>query len=102
MHQTKKLLMGIESILSVASDLVQKVDRFKCVEEECQLLKEKPFLRQFTPSEQEIFSLAPDGYSITKIQEILSAEKTIKNQRRSIVQKLNVPSINEASHLYLF
>lgn len=35
MDQTEKLLTGIESILSVASDLVQEVDRLKRVEEEC-------------------------------------------------------------------
>ncbi|MCM3187017.1 hypothetical protein [Priestia megaterium] len=34
MDQTEKLLMGIEHILSVASDLVQEVDRLKRVEEE--------------------------------------------------------------------
>lgn len=45
MDQTKKLLMGIENILSVASDLVQEVDRLKRVEEECQMLKEKLFLK---------------------------------------------------------
>jgi hypothetical protein len=43
MDQTEKLLMGIEHILSVASDLVQEVDRLKRVEEECQMLKEKLF-----------------------------------------------------------
>ena len=35
--------MGIENILSLASDLVQEVDRLKRVEEECQILK-KNFL----------------------------------------------------------
>lgn len=58
MDQTEKLLMGIEHILSVASDLVQEVDRLKSVEEECQMLKEKLFLKQFTSSEQDVFALA--------------------------------------------
>ncbi|MED4045951.1 MULTISPECIES: hypothetical protein [Priestia] len=43
MDQTEKLLIGIENILSVASDLVHEVDRLKRVEEECQILKEKLF-----------------------------------------------------------
>lgn len=43
MDQTEKLLIGIENILSVASDLVQEVDRLKRVEEESQMLKEKLF-----------------------------------------------------------
>ena len=43
MDQTENLLMGIENILSVASDLVQEVDLLKRVEEECQTLKEKLF-----------------------------------------------------------
>jgi hypothetical protein len=45
MDQTEKLLMGIKNILSVASDLVQEVDHLKRVEEECQMLKEKLFLK---------------------------------------------------------
>jgi len=101
MDQTEKLLMGIENILSVASDLVQEVDRLKSVEEECQMLKEKLFLKQFTSSEQEVFTLALDGYSITEMQDILfKEESTIKNQRRSILQKLNVSSMKEAIDFY--
>ncbi|MGG3160109.1 LuxR C-terminal-related transcriptional regulator, partial [Priestia megaterium] len=87
--QTEKLLMGIEHILSIASDLVQEVDRLKRVEEECQMLREKLFLKQLTSSEQDVFALALDGYSITEIQDILfKEESTIKNRRRSILQKL--------------
>jgi len=101
MDQTEKLLMGIENILSVASDLVQEVDRLKRVEEECQMLKEKLFLKQLTPSEQDVFALALDGYSITEMQDILfKEESTIKNQRRSILQKLNVSSMKEAIDFY--
>jgi hypothetical protein len=33
MDQTEKLLMGIENVLSVASDSIQEVDRLKRVEE---------------------------------------------------------------------
>jgi hypothetical protein len=43
MDQTEKLLMGIEHILNIASDLVQEVNRLKHVEEECQILKDKLF-----------------------------------------------------------
>ncbi|MDE8676555.1 response regulator transcription factor [Priestia aryabhattai] len=101
MDQTEKLLMGIENILSVASDLVQEVDRLKRVEEECQILKEKLFLKQLTSSEQDVFALALDGHSITEMQDILfKEESTIKNQRRSILQKLNVSSMKEAIDFY--
>ncbi|MDF2052653.1 LuxR C-terminal-related transcriptional regulator [Priestia megaterium] len=101
MDQTEKLLMGIENILSVASDLVQEVDRPKRVEEECQMLKEKLFLKQLTSSEQDIFALALDGYSFTEMQDIsFKEESTIKNQRRGILQKLNVSSMKEAIDFY--
>ncbi|GFZ69164.1 hypothetical protein PSE10B_56860 [Pseudomonas amygdali pv. eriobotryae] len=101
MDQTEKLLIGIENILSVASDLVQEVDRLKLVEEECQMLKEKLFLKQLTSSEQDVFALALDGHSITEMQDILfKEESTIKNQRRSILQKLNVSSMKEAIDFY--
>lgn len=101
MDQTEKLLMGIESILSVASDLVQEIDRLKRVEEECQILKEKIFLKQFTSSEQDIFALALDGHSVKEMQDILfKEENTIKTQRRSILQKLNVSSMKEAIDFY--
>jgi hypothetical protein len=36
--------MGIENILSVASDLVEEVARLKNVEGECKILKEKIFM----------------------------------------------------------
>ncbi|MFL0575028.1 helix-turn-helix transcriptional regulator [Priestia megaterium] len=101
MDQTEKLLIGIENILSVASDLVQEVDRLKRVEEECQILKEKLFLKQLTSSEQDIFALAIDGHSVKEMQDILfKEENTIKTQRRSILQKLNVSSMKEAIDFY--
>ncbi|MEH7490001.1 helix-turn-helix transcriptional regulator [Priestia megaterium] len=101
MDQTEKLLIGIENILSVASDLVQEVDRLKRVEEECQMLKEKLFLKQLTLSEQDIFALALDGHSVKEMQGILfKEENTIKTQRRSILQKLNVSSMKEAVDSY--
>ena len=101
MDQSEKLLMGIENILSVASDLVDEVGRLKRVEEECKILKEKLFLKQLTPSEQDVFALALDGYSITEMQDILfKEESTIKNQRGSILQKLNVSSMKEAIDFY--
>lgn len=70
----------------MASDLVQKVDRPKRVEEECRMLKEKLFLKQLTSSEQDVFALALDDHSITEMQDILFKEESvIKNQRRSIL-----------------
>jgi len=97
MDQSEKLLMGIENILSIASDLVDEVARLKNVEEECKILKEKVFMNQFTKAEQEVFALAIDGHSISEIQDILHKEEcTIKNQRRSILKKLNTPSMTEA------
>ena len=46
MDKSEKLLMGIENILSVASDLVDEVAGLKSVEEECKILKEKVFMNQ--------------------------------------------------------
>lgn len=81
MVKEKKLLMGIENILRVASDLVDEVVRLKSVEE-CKILKEKVFMNQFTKAEQKVFSLAIDGHSISEIQDILHKEEcTIKNQK---------------------
>ncbi|MEB2268633.1 LuxR C-terminal-related transcriptional regulator [Priestia megaterium] len=97
MDQTEKLLMGIESVLSIASELVDEVSRLKDVEEECRILKEKLFLKQFTKAEKEVFALALDGHSISEMQKILyKAKDTIKMQRRSILQKLNASSMSEA------
>ena len=94
MDQTEKLLMGIERILSVASDIVQEVDHLKRVEEECQMLKEKIFKKQLILSEQDVFALALDGHSVKEMQDILfKEENTIKTQRRSILQKSNVSSM---------
>ncbi|TJZ29812.1 helix-turn-helix transcriptional regulator [Priestia megaterium] len=97
MDQSEKLLMGIENILSVASDLVDEVARLKNVEEECKILKQKVFMNQFTKAEQEVFALAIDGHSISEIQNLLHKEEsTIKNQRKSILKKLNTESMTEA------
>jgi DNA-binding NarL/FixJ family response regulator len=97
MYQSEKLLMGIENILSVASDLVDEVARLKSVEEEYKILKEKIFMNQFTQAEQEVFALAIDGHSVSEIQDILHKEEgSIKNQRRSILKKLNTASMTEA------
>lgn len=76
MDQSEKLLMGIEHILSVASDLIDEIARLKSVEEECKILKEKVFLNQFTVAEQQVFELALDGYSGREMQLILSKEVT--------------------------
>lgn len=97
MDQTEKLLMGIENVLSIASELVDEVSRLKDVEEECRILKEKLFLKQFSKAEKEVFALALDGHSTSEMQEILYKTKdTIKMQRRSILQKLNASSMSEA------
>ena len=97
MDQSEKLLMGIENILSIASDLVDEVARLKNVEEECKILKEKVFMNQFTKAEQEVFALAIDGHSISEIQDILHKEEcTIKNQRRNILKKLDTQTMTEA------
>ena len=97
MDQSEKLLMGIEHILSVASDLVDEVARLKSVEEECKILKEKVFFNQFTVAEQQVFELALDGYSGREMQLILSKEEaTIKSQRQNIIRKLGVSSMNES------
>ena len=97
MDQTEKLLMGIENILSVASDLVDEVGRLKRVEEECKILKEKLFLKQFTEAEQEVFTLAIDGHSTAEMQKMLVREEsTVRTHRKNIIQKLNVSSMKEA------
>ncbi|MBX9998157.1 helix-turn-helix transcriptional regulator [Priestia aryabhattai] len=97
MDQTEKLLMGIENVLSIAAELVDEVSRLKDIEEECKILKEKLFLKQFTKAEKEVFALALDGHSISEMQSILYKEEgTIKMQRRSILQKLNASSMSEA------
>lgn len=101
MDQTEKLLMGIENVLSIAAELVDEVSRLKDVEEECRILKEKLFLKQFTLAEKEVFALALDGHSISEMQSILyKEENTIKAQRRSILQKLNASSMSEAIQLF--
>ncbi|MGN7485646.1 helix-turn-helix transcriptional regulator [Priestia megaterium] len=100
MVKEKKLLMGIENILRVASDLVDEVVRLKSVEE-CKILKEKAFMNQFTKAEQKVFSLAIDGHSISEIQDILHKEEcTIKNQK-SILKKFNASSMPEAVQQFL-
>ncbi|RAS77946.1 LuxR C-terminal-related transcriptional regulator [Priestia endophytica] len=101
MNQKEKLLIGIENILSVASDLTQEMDRLERVEEECKFLKEQLFLSQFTQPERKIFELAIDEHSVTEMSEILFKERgTIKKQRRSIMQKLHVSSMEEAVQKY--
>ncbi|MFP3669001.1 helix-turn-helix transcriptional regulator [Priestia sp. SIMBA_032] len=101
MVKEKKLLMGIESILRVVSDLADEVARLKSVEEECKILKEKVFMNQFTKAEQEVFSLAIDGHSISEIQDILDKEEcTIKNQK-SILKKFIASSMPEAVQQFL-
>ncbi|MGN7485160.1 LuxR family transcriptional regulator [Priestia megaterium] len=100
MDQSEKLLMGIERILSVASDLVDEVARLKSVEEEWKILKEKVFMNQLTKAGQEVFAL--DGHSISAIQDIFHKEEcTIKNQKRSILKKWNTSCMTESVQQFL-
>ncbi|SFH64484.1 hypothetical protein SAMN04487776_1555 [Priestia megaterium] len=58
-------------------------------------------MKQLTSSEQDVFTLALDGYSITEMQDILfKEESTIKNQRRGILQKSIASSMKEAIDFY--
>ncbi|MFS0907153.1 hypothetical protein AB3N02_29660 [Priestia aryabhattai] len=41
MDQSEKLLMGMEHILRVASDLIDEVARLKSVEEECTIKNQR-------------------------------------------------------------
>ncbi|KAB2486519.1 response regulator transcription factor [Priestia endophytica] len=101
MDQREKLLIGIEHILDVASDLTQEMDRLERVEEECKFLKEQLFLAQFNRAERQVFELAVDGHSATEMAKILfKSRETIRGQRRSIIRKLQVSSIEEAVRKY--
>jgi DNA-binding CsgD family transcriptional regulator len=52
-------------------------------------------MNQITQAEQEVFAL--DSHSISATQDIFHKEGwTIKNQKRSILKKLNSPSMTEA------
>ncbi|MFL7944444.1 LuxR family transcriptional regulator (plasmid) [Priestia megaterium] len=44
MEKAEKLLMGIENVLGMASELFDEIARLKQVEEECKTLKEKLFI----------------------------------------------------------
>lgn len=86
----------IESVLSVASNLVKDVERLKWVEEKCQILKENLFVKQLTSSKQHVFAPLLHGYSITEIQDVLfKEENTIKNQRHRILQKLSSRNLSK-------
>jgi len=97
MEKAEKLLMGIENVLGMASELFDEVARLKQVEEECKTLKEKLFMSQFTRSEKEVFELALDGLSSSKMAEWLFKERsTISQQRKDICKKVGVKNIKEA------
>lgn len=101
MDQKEKLLMGIEHILSVASDLTQEMDRLERVEEECKFLKEQLFLAPFNRAERQVSELAIDGHSATEMaNRLFKSRETIREQRRSIIRKLHVSSIEEAVQKY--
>ncbi|WP_340599007.1 helix-turn-helix transcriptional regulator [Priestia megaterium] len=97
MGKAEKLLMGIENVLQIANELFDEVSRLKEIEEECKILKEKLFMEQFTRSEKEVFELALDGLSSSKMAEWLFKERsTISQQRKDICKKLGVKNIKEA------
>lgn len=101
MEKTEKLLMGIESILSIATEVANEVERLKGLEEEFTMMKEQLFLRQLTRSERAIFELAIDGLTTRQMVETLHKEEgTIKKQRQNILEKLNVSTMKEAVQLY--
>jgi DNA-binding CsgD family transcriptional regulator len=53
-------------------------------------------MNQLTQAEQEVFALAIDGHSISKIQDMLHKEEsTTKNLQKSILKKLNTTSMTE-------
>ncbi|MGR9527363.1 helix-turn-helix transcriptional regulator [Priestia megaterium] len=97
MEKAEKLLMGIENVLQIANELFDEVSRLREIEEECKILKEKLFMEQFTRSEKEVFELALDGLSSSKMAEWLFKERsTISQQRKDICKKLGVKNIKEA------
>lgn len=97
MEKAEKLLIGIENVLGIASELFDEVTRLKQVEEDCKILKEQLFMSQFTRSEKEVFELALDGLSSSKMAEWLFKERsTISQQRKDICKKLGVKNIKEA------
>ncbi|MEM5003316.1 helix-turn-helix transcriptional regulator [Priestia megaterium] len=97
MEKAEKLLMGIENVLKIANELFEEVSRLREIEEECKILKEKLFMEQFTRSEKEVFELALDGLSSSKMAEWLFKERsTISQQRKDICKKLGVKNIKEA------
>lgn len=66
--------------LNLASDLIKEVDRLKRVEEGCQVILKKLFLKQFTPCEQDIFALVLGSHFIIKRQDaFFKEESTNKN-----------------------
>ncbi|WDW11572.1 hypothetical protein [Priestia aryabhattai] len=72
-------VMKYENV-NLASDLIQEVDRLKRVEERCQVLLKKLFLKQLKPCEQDIFTLVLGSHFIIKRQDILfKEESTNKN-----------------------
>ncbi|MGG0451756.1 hypothetical protein ABEY82_15390 [Priestia megaterium] len=93
--------MGIENILRGASDLVGEVAGLKSVEKECKILEFKVFMNQITQAEQEVFSLAIDGHSISEIQDILHKEECMIKNQKSILKKFNASSIPEAVQKFL-
>ncbi|MGG3197634.1 helix-turn-helix transcriptional regulator [Priestia aryabhattai] len=97
MEKAEKLLMGIENVLQIANELFDEVSRLREIKEECKILKEKLFMEQFTRSEKEVFELALDGLSSSKMAEWLFKERsTISQQRKDICKKLGVKNIKEA------
>ncbi|WRU97878.1 hypothetical protein RYX51_22930 (plasmid) [Priestia filamentosa] len=68
---------------------------FERVEKECKFLREQLRLSKLSKAEKEVFAL--DGHSSSEMEKILfKDESAIKMQRRSIMGKLHVSSMQEA------
>ena len=101
MEKTEQLLIGIESVLQIANELVGEISRLKDIEDEFTLMKEKLFLSQFTRAERQVFELAIDGLSSSEMAKWLYKERsTISQQRKDICKKLRVKNMKEAVELY--
>ncbi len=65
--------------------------------EEYRMMREMNLVKELTPSEREVLSLARDGLTRTQIQtKLYKSENTIKTQVSSILKKLQVGSLQDA------
>ena len=65
--------------------------------EDYRMLRELDIVKDLSPSEREILSLAKDGLTRVQMEETLhKSENTIKTQVKSIISKMQVKSLKEA------